>query len=102
MRRFCRNFDVCDRSHFLRIRRQGLLLPSQIPGKFHSELSIDFMTDLPDKDGEDPRYLMVIADRLLKSVALEAMNSMDIECSSSKFLQYCYHFNGFPSALTSD
>lgn len=87
VRRFCRNCDVCGRSHVRRTRRQGLLLPLPIPDRFHSELSIDFMTDLPVENDKSPRYLMVITDRLLKSVTLEAMNSMDAESSADRFLQ---------------
>ncbi|KAI0991703.1 hypothetical protein K3495_g16484, partial [Podosphaera aphanis] len=59
VRRFCRNCDVCGRSHVWRSKRQGLLLPLPIPDRFHTELSIDFMTDLPVKEKDDPCYLMV-------------------------------------------
>lgn len=79
VRKFCRNCDVCDRAHLWISKRQGLLLPLPIPDRFHSELSIDFMTDLPAKE-RDPRYLMVITDRLLKSVTLETMASIKAEC----------------------
>lgn len=102
VRRFCRNCDVCGRSHVWRTRRQGLLLPLPIPDRFHNELSIDFMTDLPAKDKKDPRYLMVITDRLLKSVTLEAMNSMSAEECADRFLNCHFRFHGFPAALTSD
>lgn len=99
---FCRNCDVCGRSHVWRTRRQGLLLPLPIPDRFHSELSIDFMTDLPAKNKGDPRYLMVITDRLLKSVTLEAMTSMEAENCAERFLTCHYRFHGFPKAITSD
>ena len=85
VRQFCRNCDVCGRSHVWRTRRQGLLLPLPIPERFHRELSIDFMTDLPAKSKTDPRYLMVITDRLLKSITLEAMDSMDAKCCAERF-----------------
>ena len=100
VRRFCRNCDVCGLSHVWRSKRQGLLLPLPIPERFHSELSIDFMTDLPAESTTDPRYLMVITDRLLKSVTLEAMNSMDAESCAEHFLACHYRFHGFPQGLT--
>ncbi|KAI0997916.1 hypothetical protein K3495_g10275 [Podosphaera aphanis] len=56
VRQFCRNCDVCGRMRVWRSRKQGLLLPLPIPERFHSELSIDFMTELPIKDKEDPRF----------------------------------------------
>lgn len=102
VRRFCRNCDVCGRSHVWRTKRQGLLLPLPVPERFHSELSIDFMTDLPIKEKGDQKYLMVITDRLLKSVTLEAMSSMNAEECAERFVQCHYRFHGFPNALTSD
>ncbi|KAI0992351.1 hypothetical protein K3495_g15835, partial [Podosphaera aphanis] len=80
----------------------GLLLPLPIPERFHCELSIDFMTDLPIKKKGDPSFLMVITDRLLKSVTLEAMNTMNAEECAERFVQCHYRFHGFPKALTSD
>ena len=60
------------------------------------------MTDLPAESNTDPRYLMVITDRLLKWVALEAMNSMDAESCAERFLICHYRFHGFPQGLRSD
>lgn len=45
---------------------------------------------------------MVITDRLLKSVTLEAMNTMNAEENAERFLFCHYRFHGFPKALTSD
>lgn len=49
VRRFCRNCDVCGRSHRWRERLKRLFRPLPVPGRFYSELSIDFMTELPPK-----------------------------------------------------
>lgn len=73
VRKFCRNCDVCGRSHVWRSRKQGLLLPLPVPERSHSELSIDLMTDLPAQIKGEPKFLMVITNRLLKSVTLEAI-----------------------------
>jgi hypothetical protein len=102
VRQFCRNCDVCGRSHLWRERRKGLLRPLPIPDRFHSELSIDFMTDLPAKNKGDPRFMMVITDRLLKSVTVEAMTTMEAEACAERFVQCHYRFHGFPKFLTSD
>ena len=102
VRKFCRNCDVCGRAHVWRTKRQGLLHPLPVPDRFHSELSIDFMTDLPARDKNEPAYLMVITDRLLKSVTLEAMNSMSAEECAERFLNCHFRFHGFPKAVTSD
>ncbi|KAI0997510.1 hypothetical protein K3495_g10679 [Podosphaera aphanis] len=101
-RRFCKISDVCGRSKVWRTKKQGLLLPLPVPDRSHSELSIDFMTELPAKGKEDPKYLMVITDRLLKGVTLEAMTFMNAEECADRFLQCHYRFHGFPKAITSD
>lgn len=88
-------------AHVLRSRKQGLLLPLPIPERFHSELSIDFMTNLPIKSNKDPPYLMVITDCLLKSVTLEAMQLMNAEDCAMRFLNCHVHFHGFLKAITS-
>lgn len=102
VRRFCRNCDICGRAHVWRSRKQGLLQPLPIPDRYHSELSIDFMTDLPAKKEGDPKFMMVIVDRLAKTVTLEAMKSMTAEECAERFIQCHFRFHGFPSALTSD
>jgi hypothetical protein len=99
--RFMHNCDVCGRTTTWRDRRHGLLRPLPIPARFHSKLLVDFMTDLPS-DGQSPKYLMVITDRLLKSVTLEAMTSKGAKACAEVFLQCHYHSQGFPNALTSD
>jgi hypothetical protein len=73
VRRFCRNCDVCGRSYLWREKRKRFLKPLPVPDRFYSELSIDFITDLPVKEDGDPRFLMVIINRLLKSCTLKAM-----------------------------
>lgn len=60
------------------------------------------MTDLPAREKGDPRFLMVIRDRLTKGVTLEAMNTMKAEDCAERFVQCHYRFHGFPSAITSD
>lgn len=102
VKKFLRNCGVCGRSKHWRQKRQGFLRPLPIPDRFHSELSIDFMTELPAKEEDDPRFLMVLTDRLLKSVVLEATKSMEAEECAETFLNCHVRFHGFPHALTSD
>ena len=85
-----------------RSRRQGLLLPLLVPERFHSELSIDLMMDLPVKSKREPQYLMVITDRLPKSVTLEAMQNINSEECVERFLICHYRFHEFLHALTSN
>jgi hypothetical protein len=66
------------------------LKPLSVSDRFHNELSINFMTDLPVKRKEDLRFLMVITDRLLKSCTLEAITFMKAEDCAEVFVQ-CYY-----------
>jgi hypothetical protein len=73
VRRFYKNCDVCGKSHLWRKKRKGFLKPLSVPDRFYIELSIDFITNLPAKGEKDPRFLMVITNRLLKSCTLETI-----------------------------
>jgi hypothetical protein len=100
VKRFCRNCDVCGRSHLWRKRRKGFLKPLPVPDRFYSELSIDFITDLPAKREENPRFLMVITDRLLKSCTLKAITFMKAEDCAKIFVQCHYWFHEFFKFIT--
>jgi hypothetical protein len=102
IKRFYRNCDVCGRSYLWKKRRKRFLKPLPIPDRFHSELSIDFITDLLAKREEDPRFLMVITDRLLKSCTLEAITFIKAEDCAEIFVQCHYRFHEFLKFITSD
>ena len=86
VRQFLRNCSHCGRNGVWREHKHGLLRPLPVPDRFFSEISMDFMTDLPESQGN--KYLWVIKDRLSKSVALEAMPSMKAEECAEKFIEY--------------
>lgn len=102
VRQFCKNCDICGRSKVWRERRKGLLLPLPIPDRFWQELSIDFMTELPARKKGDPRYMMVITDRLGKDPVLEPMSTMAAEQCAERFINCHYRFHGFPRSIVSD
>jgi hypothetical protein len=102
IRQFCANCDRCGRSKIWRDARKGLLKPLPVPDRFFQDLSIDFITDLPAERRGDNRYIMVITDRLLKSVVLEAMPNMEARKCAERFMQAWWRHHGFPRTLTSD
>jgi hypothetical protein len=102
VRRFYKNCDVCGRLYLWRKKRKGFLKPLLVPDRFHSELSIDFITDLPAKREENPWFLMVITDKLLKSCTLEAITFIKAENCAKVFVQCYYRFYGFFKFITSD
>lgn len=101
VRRFVRNCH-CYGGHVSRQRRQGLLRPLPIADRFWTQISVDFMTDLPATTEDDPRYLMVITDRLSKYIQVEAMTSMTAEACAERFKECWWRFHGFPKQIISD
>ncbi|KAM3548776.1 hypothetical protein ARSEF4850_009223 [Beauveria asiatica] len=99
--RYVRNCS-CYGAHKSRKLRQGLLQPIPAADQYWQQISVDFMTELPARTDEQPRYLMVITDRLSKFVQLEAMTSMAAEDCAARFLSCWWRFHGFPSQLISD
>jgi hypothetical protein len=51
IRQFLRNCDRCGRNKVWREYKHGLLRPLLVPDQFFQEISIDFMTDLPNSEG---------------------------------------------------
>jgi hypothetical protein len=100
IKRFYRNCDVCGILYLWKKRRKGFLKPLSVPDRFYSELSIDFITDLPAKGEENPRFLMVITNRLLKSCTLEAITFIKAEDCAEVFVQCYYRFYKFLKFIT--
>lgn len=99
--RFVRNCH-CYGGRKSRQLRQGLLKPIPPPDRYWSQISIDFMTDLPAQAQGHPRFLMVITDRLSKYVQLEAMTSMEAEACAERFKHCWWRFHGFPTQIITD
>jgi transposase InsO family protein len=100
VRQFLRNCDRCGRNKVWREHKHGLLRPLPVPDQFFQEISMDFMTDLPNSEGNC--YLWVIKDRLSKWVVLEAMPTMKAEECARKFMECWGKYHGLPRAITSD
>ena len=102
VRKFLRNCDVCGRTTIWREKRRGLLKPLPIPDRIWSELSMDFITGLPPSGPDQADTIMVITDRLSKSVILEAMTSTTTEAVAERLLGSFVRHHGLPSAIVSD
>lgn len=100
VRKFIRNCDVCGRTTVWRQAKAGFLRSLPIPERIGSELTIDFVTDLPPSKG--CTNIMVITDRLSKDIFLFGTNSMSAENCADIFIDRYYRYFGFPRYLTSD
>lgn len=100
VRQFIRNCDVCGRTTVWREAKAGFLRPLPIPERIGTELTIDFVTDLPASDG--CTNIMVLTDRLSKDIFMFGTDSMAAENCAKVFIDRYYRYFGFPRYLTSD
>jgi hypothetical protein len=100
IRRFVRNCDTCGRMKAWRERKQGFLKPLPIPDRLWREISVDFITGLPESQG--CTNLMVITDRLGKGILLETMRTTEAKDVARVFLRTFYRQHGLPAAIVSD
>ncbi len=84
VRRFVRNCDACGRNKIWRDKRQGFLKPLPIPDQIWKEISIDFITQLPESKG--CTNLVVIMDRLGKGIMCEGLPDIKAETVAQWFL----------------
>jgi hypothetical protein len=102
VRKFIRNCNVCGRTAVWREKKRGLLKPLPIPERMWSELSIDFITDLPPSGPDQATNIMVVTDRLFKSVILEPMASITTEAVAERLMVSLIRHHGLPRAIVSD
>ena len=100
VRQFLRNCDVCGRSTLWREKKRGFLKPLPVPDRPWAELSMDFITGLPPSNGAT--NILVITDRLTKSLILEPMVTITAEDVAKVFLRSFVRHHGIPIAITSD
>jgi len=77
IRTFVRNCDSCSSNKAWRTRRQGFLKPLPIPDRVWSEISIDFVTDLPKLKG--CTTIVVVTNRLSKGVIVGGLQNLTVK-----------------------
>lgn len=82
----------------------GALEASPIPDRIWTELSLDFITDLPPSGPDQATNIMVITDRLSKSVVFEPMASITrlTESVAERLIVSLIRHHGLPRAIVSD
>lgn len=100
VRRFIRNCDVCGRPTVWREAKAGFLRSLPIPERTGSNLTIDFITDLPPSEG--CTNVMVITDLLSKDIFVFDANTMTAEGCAKIFIDRYFRYHGSPRYLTID
>ena len=100
IRQFVRNCDSCSANKAWRTRRQGFLKPLPIPERVWSDISMDFVVDLPESEG--CTNMVVITDRLSKGVIAGGLDSLSVESLTSWFFRCYYPHHFLPTTIVSD
>jgi hypothetical protein len=90
VRRFVKACDVYGRTTIWRDKKKGLLKPLPLPDRIWSEISMDFITDLPPSKDTGATILLVIIDRFAKGTILILMhvNEWSAEGTAKAFLRW--------------
>jgi hypothetical protein len=76
------------------------LKPLPIPDRIWTEISIDFVTDLPESEG--CTTIVVVTDRLSKGVLAGGLPELTVEALTKWFLRAYYPYHFLPAAIVSD
>jgi hypothetical protein len=102
VRRYLESCDVCQRTKPLSQPPAGLLQPLPVPRGRWVDLSMDFITELP----ETPRgytALLVFVDRLTKRAHfIPTTTSVSAEETAELFFKEVYRLHGLPLSIVSD
>jgi hypothetical protein len=100
IRTFIENCDGCGKNKAWRTRRQGFLKPLPIPERIWTELSMDFITELPFS--ERCTNMIVITDRLSKGVIADGLPNIEAETVARWFVRRYMPHHFLPTAIVSD
>lgn len=101
VRTFVRNCKACGRNTVWRDRKQGLLQPLPVPEQVWSEISMDYITELP-KTERRFENILVITDRLSKGVIFIPVADLSAETLAQVMIEKYVAYHLLPSAIVSD
>ncbi len=101
VKRFVRNCHSCGAHTVWRDRKKGLLRPLPVPEQVWSEISMDYITDLPTTTRKN-RHVLVIVDRLSKGTIFIPCKDLTGETLARKITKYYLPHHLLPTAITSD
>ena len=102
--RYVEECMACKRSKHSREGKHGLLKPLPIPYRMWADISVDFITPLPESthQGVTYRHIMVVVDRLSKMKRFVALESLEVEAVVQAFLEWVRRLEGYPEIIVPD
>jgi hypothetical protein len=99
--RYVKNCHTCQRSRTSRHAPFGILRPLPIPHQPWQDISMDFVTGLPESAGYDA--IWVVADRLTKVRHLVPCKiNTDAQELADMFITHIWKYHGLPNTIISD
>lgn len=100
--RYVRNCQVCGRTKAWKDKKHGLLQPLPVPARIWSDISMDFIVDLPPAKPNGATNLLVITDLLSKGVKLVPMVRITAEATAQAIVDHIVANHGLPNSTVSD
>lgn len=98
---FVKNCTICNTSKTPRKLPAGLLQPLPIPQRPWSHIAIDFVTDLPNSQGNTT--ILTVIDRFSKACRLIPLPKLPTAFETAEVLcNYVFRFYGLPQDIVSD
>jgi hypothetical protein len=99
--KFIANCDACQRSRPHRHAPYGLLHPLPVPAAPWTDISMDWITDLPSSSGFD--CILVVKCRLTKMAHfIPVLKTATSEDTANSFIRDIFRLHGFPLSIVSD
>ncbi len=101
---FVRHCHLCTRSKVRKEASSGFLKPLQIPFRAWSDISIDYIVNLPEceHEGQIYRHILVVVDRLTKMRHFIPCVTLEADELAMRFIAAVYCLHGLPENIVSD
>jgi hypothetical protein len=101
---YVRACELCVRTKASRSAPPGFLKPLPIPFRAWSDISVDYITPLPEciRDGRTYKHIVVVVCRLTKMRHFIPVTSLSAEELTTAFISRIYALHGTPDNIVSD
>jgi hypothetical protein len=101
---YVRACELCVRTKASRNSPAGFLQPLAVPFRAWSDISVDYITPLPDcaRDGRKYKHVAVVVCRLTKMRHFIPMQGLGAEELANAFVARIYSIHGAPETIISD
>jgi len=101
VKKFIKSCETCCKSKIPRHKPYGLLSPLSTPNRAWSDISMDFIVELPKS--KDMTTIMVVVDRLTKMAHFIPFRCLPTAAiAADSFINNIFKLHGFPYSIISD